>query len=41
MPREASEDAELGEALHQRLSQLAARLERLTGGREAGRAENE
>lgn len=28
------DDAELGEALHQRLSQLAARLERLTAGRD-------
>ncbi len=34
LPRAETEDAELGEALHQRLSQLAARLERLTGGRD-------
>ncbi len=38
MSRETSEDAELGEALHHRLSQLAARLERLTGGRDTNTA---
>lgn len=35
--RNEQEDAELGEALHHRLSQLAARLQRLTGGAELNR----
>ena len=37
-PRRGQDDAELGEALHHRLSQLAARLQRLTGGDDAHRS---
>ncbi len=38
LPQNRHDDAELGEALHQRLSQLAARLQRLTGGLETGQS---